>query len=244
MNDARELAEPKPDAVAQVPPPSSYAQGGNDALPPRPAYSPTLFSQPPSGGAAWMTHAAEIEAANKIADLAAQRVALSVTSLIIPERAVAEGTLIRSVSAPWHEIVKQLGSNWRLAYEIPPAKWEEIIAGGFKKAGYDEVTLTPRSGDHGRDVIAIKRGFGCVKILGSVKAYAPGNLVPYDAVRALVGVLAGERDASKGIITTTSDFPPRISHDPNIAPFIPTRLELVNGTDLQQWLIDLAKGGR
>ena len=137
----------------------------------------------------------EIEAANKIAELAAQRVALSFTSLIIPERVVAEGTLIRSVSVPWHEIVKQLGSNWRLAYEIPSEKWEEIIAGGFKKAGYDEVTLTPRSSDHGRDVIAIKCGFGCVKILGSVKANVAGNLVPYDAVRALVGVLAGERDA-------------------------------------------------
>jgi restriction system protein len=169
------------------------------------------------------------------------KVTVSVASLIIPERVVAEGTLIRSVSALWYEIVKQLGSNWQLAYEIPPEKWEEIIAGGFKKAGYDEVTWTPRSGDHGRDVIAIKRGFGCVKILGSVKAYAPGNLVPYDAVRALVGVLAAERDASKGIITTTSDFPPRISHDPNIAPFIPTRLELVNGANLQHWLTTLAK---
>src|ERR1700674_1689501 len=28
-------------------------------------------------------------------------------------------------------------------------RWEEIVAGAFKKAGYDEVTLTPRSGDHG-----------------------------------------------------------------------------------------------
>jgi restriction system protein len=93
-------------------------------------------------------------------------------------------------------------------------------------------------------VIAIRRGFGCVKVLGSVKAYAPGKLVPYDAVRALIGVLTGERDASKGIITTTSDFPPRILEDPFIAPFTPYRLELVNGPRLQQWLLELAKGGR
>jgi hypothetical protein len=105
-------AEPKPNAASEVPRPSSYAQGGNDGLPPRPAYSPALFSQPPNGNAAWMTHAAEIEAANKIADLAA-RVALSVTSLIIPERPVAEGLLIRSTSAIWTEIVRALGSNWR-----------------------------------------------------------------------------------------------------------------------------------
>jgi restriction system protein len=187
-----------------------------------------------------MTHAAEIDAANKIADLAARRVALSVTSIIIPEGSVPDGLVVKCTSAIWHEIVKQLGSNWELAYQIPPDKWEELIAGAFKKAGYDKVTLTPRSGDHGRDVIAIRRGFGCVKVLGSVKAYAPGNLVPYDAVRALIGVLTGERDASKGIITTTSDFPPRILEDPFIAPFTPYRLELVNGARLQKWLIELA----
>jgi len=41
--------------------------------------------------------------------------------------------------------------------------------------------------DHGRDVIAIRRGIGCIKIIGSVKAYKPGKLVRYDDVRALAG---------------------------------------------------------
>jgi restriction system protein len=77
---------------------------------------------------------------------------------------------------------------------LPPEKWEEIIAGAFKRARYDEVILTPRSGDHGRDVIAVKHGVGCVKIIGSVKAYKPGNLVPYDTVRSLIGVMSGERE--------------------------------------------------
>src|SRR5262249_58606614 len=119
-------------------------------------------------------------------------------------------------------------------------KWEEIVAGAFNKAQY-EVTLTPRSGDHGRDVIAIKRGVGCIKIIGSVKRYAPGNLVGYDEIRALLGVLSGERDASKGIITTTSGFPPKIADDPFIAPFMPTRLELMDGEKLKAWLISLQK---
>jgi restriction system protein len=82
---------------------------------------------------------------------------------------------------------------------------------------------------------------GCVKVLGSVKAYAPDHLVPYDAVRALMGVVASERDTSKGIITTTSDFPPKIEADPFIAPLLPTRIELVNGVKLQKWLMDLSK---
>jgi restriction system protein len=166
---------------------------------------------------------------------------ITIQSLIIPETQTAQGILIRANSAVWAEIVARLGADWQVAFQLSETQWEELIAGAFDKAGYEEVTLTPRSGDHGRDVIAIKRGFGCVKIIGSVKAYAPGNPVGYDAVRALIGVMTGERDVSKGIITTTSDFPPRIDKDPFIAPFMPTRLELVNGTKLRQWLADLAK---
>jgi hypothetical protein len=36
-----------------------------------------------------------------------------------------------------------------------------MLAGAMKKEGY-EVTPTPRSGDHGRDVIAVKPGIGCL----------------------------------------------------------------------------------
>jgi restriction system protein len=167
------------------------------------------------------------------------RPSLTVSSFIIPERAVHEGVLIRSTSDLWTEIVQKLGSDWSQAFHLKPEQWEELIAGAFKKAGYDDVTLTPRSGDHGRDVIAVKHGVGCVKIIGSVKAYKPGLLVDYDAIRALLGVMSGERDVSKGIITTTSDFPPRVGEDPFIKPFIPTRLELINGKNLQRWLTEL-----
>jgi restriction system protein len=55
----------------------------------------------------------------------------------------------------------------------------------------------------------------------------------------LLGVLSGEQDASKGIITTTSDFPPLVTEDPFIAPFLPTRLELMNGEALRKWLAEL-----
>jgi restriction system protein len=172
--------------------------------------------------------------------LATQNSTVAISSLIIPEYKTASGTLIKSVSTAWYEVVRYVGSDWSNAHTVPSDKWEEIVAGAFTKAGY-EVTLTPRSGDHGRDVIAIKRGFGCVKIIGSVKAYAPGRTVTYDDVRALIGVMTGEQDVSKGIVTTTSDFPPKIKDDPFIKPFLPTRLELVNGTALQQWLTDVSK---
>src|ERR1700730_2470660 len=91
----------------------------------------------------------------------ARRATLSGSSVIIPERSTAEGILIKSTSWVWGEIVQALGDDWTLAYQLTPEKWDEIVAGAFKKAQYDEVTLTPRSGDRGRDVIAIKRGIGC-----------------------------------------------------------------------------------
>ena len=169
------------------------------------------------------------------------KASLSVSSIIIPETITTAGMIVRATSLVWNEIVQALGNDWAVAYQISPEKWEEIIAGAFKKASYDEVTLTPRSRDYGRDIIAIKRGVGCAKILGSVKRYAPGHLVEYDDIRALLGVLSGERDASKGIITTTSDFPPLVNEDPFISPFVPTRLELINGEALQKWLQGLSK---
>jgi restriction system protein len=166
---------------------------------------------------------------------------LIISALIEPDAKVADGLSIQAITISWQEIVKHLERNWDHAHEIPPEKWEEIIAGAFKKEGYDEVILTPRSDDKGRDVIAIRKGIGTVKILGSVKAYGPGRLVRHDDVRALVGVLAMEPDSSKGIITTTSDFAPKVYTNTQYKALMPTRLELVNGKQLQEWLAKLAK---
>lgn len=166
---------------------------------------------------------------------------LKVAGIVVPGLRVDDGVLVRSSEIIWHAIVQRLGTNWNLAFEIPPVKWEELIAGAFDKAGFDEVVLTPRSGDLGRDVIATKNGIGSIKIVGSVKAYKPGHLVRHDDVRALLGVMSAEQNTSKGILTTTSDFAPKIVTDPLIKPFLPTRLELVNGTTLQKWLVELSK---
>jgi restriction system protein len=127
-------------------------------------------------------------------------------------------------------------------YKIPPRKWEEIIAGAYKEAQFDEVILTPRSGDLGRDVIAVKKGLGTVKLIDQVKAYRPGHLVTAEEVNALIGVLLGGSDgASKGFVTTTSDFAPNILKHPSISLQIPGRIELINGSKLQKRLIEIAQ---
>jgi restriction system protein len=148
------------------------------------------------------------------------------------------------VSIAWAAIVDVLKDDWSRAFEIPPEKWEEIIAGAYSRAGFTQVILTPRSGDFGRDVIAISEGRGAVKIIGSVKAYKPGHLVKHDDVRALLHVMNAERDTSKAILTTTSGFAPRIKTDPFIAPYLPTRLELMDGESLMEWLKELSSKRR
>ena len=166
---------------------------------------------------------------------------LVVSSVIIPERTVTDGLVVLSETVIWREIVKHLERDWNNAFNIPPLKWEEIIAGAFKREGFDEVILTPSSNDKGRDIIAFTKGIGKVKVLGSVKAYAPDRLVRHDDVRALVGVLAMEPDSSKAVITTTSDFAPKIWKDDRYINLMPTRLRLVNGKQLQEWLVQLSK---
>ena len=130
-----------------------------------------------------------------------------------------DGRLVGAVRVPWFEIVRILQEDPASAYQIGWEKWEEIIAGAYKREGFDEVILTPRSGDKGRDVIATKWGVGSIRFFDQVKAYSPGHLVTAEEVRAMVGVLNGAGNVSKGIVTTTSEFAPRVREDEFIKPF-------------------------
>lgn len=169
----------------------------------------------------------------------AQAAVLVVQGIITPYQKTAEGQLVRAVAEPWLRVLRTLGARWERAYQIPADDWEHIVAAAFDHAGYDEVTLTPRSGDHGRDVIAVRHGVGAVRIINSVKAYAPDRRVTHDDVRALAGVLLGDPQASKGIVATTAEFAPKIASDPYLAPLMPYRLELMNGARLRAWLSEL-----
>jgi restriction system protein len=161
-----------------------------------------------------------------------------VKTLLTFKEKTDEGKLVQAVNIPWFDIIDLLIKDPNAAYEIPAEKWEEIIAGAYHQAGFEEVTLTPRSGDYGRDVIAVKKGLGTVRIIDQVKAYKPSLLVSANDVRALGFVLQAD-NAAKGFVTTTSDFAPKIKDDPFISPWIPSRLELINGEKLLQRLIEL-----
>jgi restriction system protein len=105
--------------------------------------------------------------------------------------ATKEGALVMAVALPWYGILEHIRKDPQAVLEIDPRKWEEIIAGAYSKAGFEEVILTPRSGDKGRDVVATKKGVGSIRIFDQVKAYKPGHVVTAEEVRAMLGVITG-----------------------------------------------------
>jgi restriction system protein len=113
---------------------------------------------------------------------------------------------------------------------------EELIAASYDRAGFDEVILTPRSGDHGRDVIATKKGMFSIRIFDQVKARGLGQVVDANDVRALLGSLMLTPNVTKAVFTTTSTFAPRLLDDPAIGPNVPHRLELRPRNVLLPWL--------
>lgn len=157
-----------------------------------------------------------------------------------PAGATESGQIIQLLEPAWTKIVSLLIKDPALVHQLTPRQWEEMIAATYDKAGFDEVILTPQSGDLGRDVIASKKGRGAIRIIDQVKAYRPGHNVTANDVRALLGVLQADHNATKGVVTTTSDFAPGIKTDQSIQPFVPYRLELINGKELLQYLNTLS----
>lgn len=145
-----------------------------------------------------------------------------------------DGDIIIAVTPVFRRFLRELERDPNSLYQLDPRQFEELIAGAYEEEGCDEVILTPRSGDRGRDVIATSRLFGTVRILDQVKLYSPHRVVEADHVRALNGVLGLDQGASKGIVTTTSTFAPGVYDE--FKPLIPGRISLRNGAELREWL--------
>jgi restriction system protein len=139
-----------------------------------------------------------------------------------------EGRIVKAPTVTWFEISNFLDADpsFRFEFCTDPVKLEHFLAAAHCLEGYDSVTLTPRSGDKGRDVIAEQID---ERLLHEAKAKKPGRLVTAEQVRALYGVLTFDADATQAVITTTSDFAPRVAEW-----VFPVRdvLRTVNGTQL------------
>lgn len=162
------------------------------------------------------------------------------TAVITVGKATNDGALVEAVALPWREIVALIEKNPDFLNQVPWRRVEELIAGAYKREGWEEVTLTTRSADGGRDIIAVTHRPCAIRVIDQVKAYSPGHRVSANDVRALLGVLSSDLNVSKGFVTTTADFAPGILEDRSIVPFLPYRLELKNGVRLRSWLLEVA----
>lgn len=168
---------------------------------------------------------------------------ITIQALIIAGDKVTEGRLVEGVSIGWFEVIRMISRNPEEIYDIDPRRFEELIAGAYERSGeFDEVILTPRSGDKGRDVIATKKGFGSLRILDQIKRNRITHPVTADDVRAMAGVIYMDHNVSKGVITTSGVFAPNLEKDELIQKLLPYRLELRPRDVLIPWLKKL--GGR
>jgi restriction system protein len=169
----------------------------------------------------------------------ADEVLLGLQVIIEDKQPVPEGELIKAVSVPWAALIREVQRDPNFLRQIDWRKMEELIAAAYHDEKEYEVTLTPRSGDRGRDVIAQRKGRFSVRFLDQVKAFGPGYVVKANDVRAMYGVLSLDQGASKAYITTTSDFAPDIENE--FRNVIPGRLELRNGKKIVEWFAHLAR---
>lgn len=173
-----------------------------------------------------------------LADYVRKKLGRILTATILrPYGIVKEGALVRVAVPAWASLVELLQIDFEVLSTVSARQLEEIVAGAYDRVGFDRVVLTPRSGDHGRDIIAEKDGWGTVRVVVQVKSYNAKNLVSADEVRSLIGTYFMEPGATKAVLATTSDFAPRLRDAPNIAPLLGRELLLLNQRQLIERLV-------
>jgi HJR/Mrr/RecB family endonuclease len=97
-----------------------------------------------------------------------------------------------------------------LMRQLHARQFEQFIAALVEQLGFEDVVLTPQSGDGGRDVLASRRISGLRMMFAfECKKYAPENPVGPDIARALLGTIShASTRATQGVIVTTSSFTP------------------------------------
>src|SRR5207253_2179024 len=85
---------------------------------------------------------------------------LLLCTLIEIESHGPEGAVVRMIAPAWLEVVRLIQANPNIMERMEARRFEELIAGAYKRGGFNNVILTTRSRDHGVDIIAEKGGLG------------------------------------------------------------------------------------
>ncbi|MCJ7767234.1 restriction endonuclease [Candidatus Bathyarchaeota archaeon] len=103
----------------------------------------------------------------------------------------------------WTTLIFRLSKNPELLHDLPPRKFEELVAELLSREGL-EVHLTPKTRDGGRDVLAFHQT-PVGRLLYLVECKRHLTPVGIAIVQRLYGVVAQER-ATAGLVVTTSRF--------------------------------------
>jgi restriction system protein len=130
------------------------------------------------------------------------------------------------------ELIAWLRSDPKRMRDLPPRKFEELIAELLRRQGLD-VDLTPCTRDGGLDIYAARKdNLGRFLYLVECKRYCPPHKVEVGVVRSLYGVVQ-EKRANAGVIVTTSFFTPDAIE---FQGRIEYQMHLHDYMALQQWL--------
>jgi HJR/Mrr/RecB family endonuclease len=129
----------------------------------------------------------------------------SETNIILPEFI---DTSLKQVGFLPLTLVKKVYDEPSLLRQIDPRDFEYFIAEIIEKLGFENVSVTPRSGDGGQDIIATSV-INDIPLLFSFecKRYSKNRKIQLETMRALLGTVNSRSiKANKGVLVTTSSF--------------------------------------
>lgn len=142
------------------------------------------------------------------------------------------------VTDSWIDMANLIIRMPNFAYSLEPRTFEEFVAGAYKRKGFNQVILTPRSGDGGQDVIAFNDGMFPQSISVSVKLHKQGKKFTHNTVRELIGVMEAFK-MTNGHLVTTGIMPPRLLNNEVVGPYIDRRITILTLDVFRKWLIEL-----
>lgn len=150
--------------------------------------------------------------------------------IIIPERTLITEVKPRIMTVN-EALVERLRSRPQAMLDLPPRKFEELIAELLDDLGY-EVQLTPATRDGGKDILAyMTTPHGRLLCLVEAKRYRR-RPIGVELVRQLYGTLA-DSDATSAMLVTTSSFR---SGARDFQKRHPYRLELRDYDNIVEWI--------
>jgi len=103
-------------------------------------------------------------------------------------------------------LLDAIADNPQLMRGMEPRDFEKLVAHLLESLEFENIILTPPSGDGGRDVIATKFVAG-IPLLFSFECKRYSNKIGLDIMRGLLGSVAhGPTKVNKGVLVTTSTF--------------------------------------